>query len=85
MKIYVLGSFVLRVNYLQSEKNIAIFHCGVKKSMVVLLCTYYIHVSARPPKLDAFVGLSLCGRGKVLLVLLLQVGVLKTCSLALLL
>lgn len=79
MKIYVLGSFVLNVNYLQSEKNLPIFHYGVNKSMV--LCTYCIHVSARPPKLDALVGLSLRGRGKVLLVLLLQVGILKTCSL----
>lgn len=58
----------------------------VNKSMVVLLCTSYcIHVSARPPKLDALVGLPLHGRRKVLLVLLLQAKVLKTYSLVLLL
>lgn len=51
---------------------------------MVLLCTSHcIHVSARPPKLDTLTELH--GRGKVLLVLLLQVGVLKTHSLALLL
>lgn len=37
--------------------------------MVVLCTSYYVHVSARPPKLDALVREPLYGRGKVLLVL----------------